>query len=210
MICGFDLDGVVVNSPQCVVSYINERLGFNLSMNDFTTYSMEDALPDTYKWIVSAAFKDSEMWRNVKLIDGAYETIKKLYEEGHEIYFVTSSLPSNLRKKINHLARNLDFLSKDYVWRHTINTQNKQMIRLDVLVDDGLFNLTGNRSYVSICFDMPYNQTDDGLIPGFYRAYNWQDVYKIIAESSFSESRLGNKTPYGQILEAEVRNEIND
>lgn len=177
---GFDLDGVVVDSPQKVTAYINERLGLNLTMDSFTTYSMEDALPDQYKWIVSAAFKDPEMWRTVKLIDGAYDTIKKLYEEGREIWFVTSSLPSNLRKKINHLARNLDFLPKDYVWLHTINTQNKQLIRLDVLVDDGLFNLVNDRTYASICFDMPYNRTDDWLIPNFYRAYGWHDVYGYI------------------------------
>lgn len=180
MILGFDLDGVVVNSPQMVIAYINERLGLNLTMDNFTTYCMEDALPDQYKWIVSAAFKDPEMWRTVKLIDGAYDTIKKLYEEGHEIWFVTSSLPSNLRKKINHLARNLDFLPKDYVWLHTINTQNKQLIRLDALVDDALFNLVSDRTYASICFDMPYNQTDDWLIPNFYRAYGWHDVYGYI------------------------------
>ena len=198
LILGFDLDGVVVDSPQKVVSYVNERLGLGLTMDDFTTYSMEDALPDQYKWIISAAFKDPEMWRTVTLIDGAYETLKRLYEEGYEIWFVTSSLPSNLRKKINHLARNLDFLPKDYVWLHTINTQNKQMIRLNVLTDDGLFNLTGDRSYTSICFDMPYNQTDDWLIPDFYRAYSWRDVYgyikaleKKVTELSFSESQLG-------------------
>ena len=65
MILGFDLDGVVVDSPQKVVIYINERLGLNLTMDNFTTYCMEDALPDQYKWIVSAAFKDPEMWRTV-------------------------------------------------------------------------------------------------------------------------------------------------
>lgn len=177
---GFDLDGVVVDSPQKVTAYINERLGLNLTMDSFTTYSMEDALPNQYKWIVSAAFKDAEMWRTVKLIDGAYNTIKKLYEEGHEIWFVTSSLPSNLRKKINHLARNLDFLPKDYVWQHTINTQCKQIIKVNILVDDGLFNLTGNRDYFSICFDMPYNQTNDSEIDNFYRAHNWDEVYSFI------------------------------
>jgi len=180
MVLGFDLDGVVVDSPQQVVNYVNERLGLNLCMNDFKTYSMEDALPDQYRWIISAAFKDCEMWRKVKLIDGAYKTIKKLYEEGHEIWFVTSSLPSNLRKKINHLARNLDFLPKDYVWLHTINTQNKQIIKVDILVDDGLFNLTGNRDYFSICFDMPYNQANDSEIDNFYRAHNWDEVYSFI------------------------------
>lgn len=176
---GFDLDGVVVDSPQQVVNYVNERLGLNLCMNDFKTYSMEDALPDQYKWIIDMAFKDPAMWKKVGLIDGAYEVIKKLWDEGHDIYFVTSSLPQNLKKKIGHLARNLDFLPKDYVWKHTINTQCKQLIRLDVLVDDALFNLIGDKEYISICMDMSYNQTTEN-IPMFIRAYNWQDIFDNI------------------------------
>lgn len=189
MLCGFDLDGVIVTSPQEVVNYVNERLGFNLTMNDFKTYSMEDALPDQYKWIISAAFRDPSMWKKVTLIDGAYDTIKALYEEGHDIYFVTSSLPVNLHKKIKHLTRSLDFFPEDYVWKHTVNTQNKQLLKLDVLCDDGLFNLVGQRDYVSICMDMPYNQTDE-LIPNFTRAKDWSEVYdkihmveKLIKES---------------------------
>ena len=176
---GFDLDGVVVDSPQQVVNYVNERLGLNLCINDFKTYSMEDALPDQYKWIIDMAFKDPAMWKKVGLIDGAYEVIKKLWDEGHNIYFVTSSLPQNLRKKIGRLSRNLDFFPKDYVWRHTINTQCKQLIRLDILVDDALFNLIGDKEYMSICIDMPYNQTNEN-IPMFTRAYNWQDIYDNI------------------------------
>lgn len=181
MIIGIDLDGVVVDSPQQVVNYINERLGLNLVIDDFKTYSMEDALPDQYKWIVEAAFMDSAMWKNVTLIDGAYENIKKIYEEGHEIYFVTSSLPSNLRKKIGHLTRCLDFFPKDYVWRHTINIHRKQLLKLDILIDDGLFNLVGQREYLSLCFDMPYNKTNDNDIPRFHRVYNWNEVYSFIS-----------------------------
>ena len=179
MVIGFDLDGTVVDSPQQVVNYVNERLDLHLTMNDFKTYSMEDALPDKYKWIIDAAFRDPLMWKKVSLIDGAYDAIKRLYDEGHDIYFVTSSLPSNLKKKIGHLTRSLDFFPADYVWQHTINIHNKQLLRLDVIVDDALFNLNGNREYYSICMDMPYNQTD-GLIPNFTRVHNWREVYSAI------------------------------
>ena len=180
MILGLDLDGTVVDSPQQVVHYINERLGLNLSMDDFKTYSMEDALPQQYKWIVDAAFRDPLMWKEVNLIEGSYKAIKKLYEDGHEIYFVTSSLPSNLKKKIGHLARNLDFFPIEYVWKHTINIHNKQLLKLDVLIDDALFNLIGKREYFSICMDMPYNQANDEEIPRFFRAYNWDEIYTFI------------------------------
>lgn len=179
MLIGFDLDGVIVDSPQRVVDYVNERLGFNLTMNDFKTYSMEDALPNQFRWIISEAFRNPTMWKKVTLIDGAYKAIKSLYEEGHDIYFVTSSLPINLHKKIKHLSRNLDFFPEDYVWKHTVNTQNKQLLKLDVLCDDGLFNLTGDRDYFSICMDMPYNQTTE-IIPNFTRARNWDEIYDKI------------------------------
>ena len=193
---GFDLDGVVVDSPQQVVNYVNERLGLNLCMNDFKTYSMEDALPDQYKWIIDTAFKDSAMWKKVGLIDGAYNTLKKVWNEGYEIYFVTSSLPQNLKKKIGHLARSLDFFPKDFVWRHTINTQYKQILKLDIHVDDALFNLLGDREYVSICVDMPYNQTSEH-IPNFYRAYNWDDIYQKIKmiESLIKENENDDVSP---------------
>lgn len=179
MLVSLDLDGVVVDSPQQVVNFINERLGLGLTMNDFTTYSMEDALPEQYRWIVSDAFMNAKMWKNVGLIDGAYETIKKLYSEGYCIYFATSSLPVNLDKKIKHLTRNLDFFPSDYVWKHTINIHNKQLLDVDIHVDDALHNLTGKRNYFSICMDMPYNQTD-AIIPNFARAKDWSEVYDKI------------------------------
>lgn len=179
MLIGFDLDGVIVDSPQKVCLYINKRLDLNLTMNDFKTYCMEDALPPKYRWIVETAFKDSALWKEVKLIDGAYDIIQRLWDEGHEIYFITSSLPENLKKKIGHLARNLSFMPYDYVWKHTINTQCKQLIKVDVLVDDALHNLTGDRDYFSICMDMPYNQTTE-IIPNFTRVKNWDEIYDRI------------------------------
>ena len=189
MIILLDLDGVVVDSPQQVVNYINERLCLGLTMNDFTTYSMEDALPECYRWIVSEAFLNPKMWKNVSLINGAYEVIKKLYSEGYKIYFATSSLPANLDKKIKHLTRNLDFFPPNYVWQHTINIHHKQLLDADILVDDALHNLTGERNYFSICMDMPYNQTN-AIIPNFTRAKDWNEVYdkvhmvaKLIKES---------------------------
>ena len=51
----------------------------------------------------------------------------------------------------------------------------KQLIRADIAIDDGLFNLIGDRTYYSICFDKPYNQTDKP-IPMFTRTYDWEDA----------------------------------
>lgn len=83
----------------------------------------------------------------------------------------------------NSFAEYLKSLPPDTVFRiwqyKRINTQYKQILKLDIHVDDALFNLLGDREYASICMDMPYNQTSEN-IPNFYRAYNWNDIYDKI------------------------------
>lgn len=181
---GIDIDCVCVNTTECLVNYINERLPVNLKLSDITTYSIEAALPEQYRWIVDAGFRDSKMWKKIEMIPYCAETIEQLYKDGFEIYFVTSSLPENLRKKINHLTRNMPFFPKDFVWRHTINIQDKSLLDLDILVDDCLGHLLNeHRHYKSIALDYPWNQLDESNEPNdFYRCKNWREIYYLIKD----------------------------
>lgn len=181
---GIDIDCVCVNTTECLVNYINERLPVNLKLNDITTYSIEAALPEQYRWIVDAGFRDSKMWKKIEMIPYCAETIEQLYKDGFEIYFVTSSLPENLRKKINHLTRNMPFFPKDFVWRHTINIQDKSLLDLDILIDDYLGHLLNERRhYRSIALDYPWNQLDESNEPNdFYRCKNWREIYYLIKD----------------------------
>lgn len=175
-----DLDNTIIRTTATLVHYINERLPVNLKMSDITTYSIESALPEQYRWIVEAGFRDKLMWKEVTLLPSAVEVIELLYNEGHDIWFATSSLPENLRKKINHLSRNLPFFPEDFVWKHTINLQDKSLLNVDVLIDDCLgYLLHPDRKYVSIVLDYPWNQTE-GNIPNLLRAYSWWGIYDII------------------------------
>lgn len=175
-----DLDNIVINTTETLVNYINERLPVNLKISDITTYSIESALPEQYRWIVEAGFRDKLMWKEVTLLPSAVEVIELLYNEGHDIWFATSSLPENLRKKINHLSRNLPFFPEDFVWRHTINLQDKSLLNVDVLIDDCLgYLLHPDRKYVGIVLDYPWNQTE-GSILNLFRAYSWWGIYDNI------------------------------
>lgn len=175
-----DIDNTIIRTTATLVHYINERLPVNLKMSDITTYSIESALPEQYRWIVEAGFRDKLMWKEVTLLPSAVEVIELLYNEGHDIWFATSSLPENLRKKINHLSRNLPFFPENFVWRHTINLQDKSLLNVDVLIDDCLgYLLHPDRKYVSIVLDYPWNQTE-GNIPNLLRAYSWWSIYDNI------------------------------
>lgn len=185
MIIGIDLDNIVVSTTEAVLDYVAERGAPKKTIADIEHYWIEKNYPPQYSLLIKEAFESKQMWKKIHLIEGAKEYIKKLYEESNEIYFVTSSLPENLRKKIAHLARNLDFFPPDYIFKHTINTQVKQLIRLDVLIDDSMSNLIGEKTYISICFDYPWNKNDEGYF--VYRCKNWEEIYNKIHEL-FDES----------------------
>ena len=177
----FDLDCVCINTTERLVEYINERLPVNLRMEDITTYSIEAALPVHYQWIVEAGFRDSIMWKGVKVLPFCPEVIDQLYSEGHEIFFATSSLPQNLRKKINHLARNLN-LPEGYVERHTINIRDKYLLNVDVLVDDCADHITHpEKKYYGIVLDYPWNRGDAvDKTPCTTRAFGWCGILEKI------------------------------
>ena len=188
---GIDLDNVVVNTTEAVIEYLNERVpNLHLKMDDIKEYWMEKNLPPGYSLLVQEAFESKHMWKKVKMIKGAKKFIRQLREDGHEIYFVTSSLPENLRKKIKHLTRELAFYDEDYVWKHTINIHKKQLINLDVLIDDCLDNLTGDKTYKSICFDYPWNR-QVGFSEDMERCKDWAEIYETIRRISRHRIQCG-------------------
>ena len=176
-----DIDNVITNTTECVIDYINERLpDVNLKMEDITAYWIENSLPPEYHWIAPMAFEDKKMWKKVKLIDGAAEYIQKLYEDGHEIYFATATTAENFRKKVSFLTRSFPFFPDGYVRMHSISIKHKQLLDVDVLIDDYLDNLIGERRYFSICFAYPWNEDAPYQPVKFRRVKNWKGAYSTI------------------------------
>jgi 5'(3')-deoxyribonucleotidase len=60
-----------------------------------------------------------------------------------------------------------------------IVTSKKQMIRGDVLIDDGVHNLEGG-DYVKILMTAPHNRGSDAEKNGMIRVHNWRQVEEVI------------------------------
>ena len=157
-----------------------EDTGERLSLADIKTYSIEDYVGEQYKKDFHKIFLDKRVWKRVKLLPDCVETIKKLHDEGHEIYFVTATETANIHKKFGFLQRTFPFIN---VRKRLICTHNKQMIKVDVLIDDCFDNLVGGE-YEGILFDYPWNRYCDvyDTYDGIYRVYGWKSVPRIIRE----------------------------
>ena len=62
-----------------------------------------------------------------------------------------------------------------------IVTNKKQLVRGDVLIDDGVHNLIGGE-YYKILVDAPYNRAFDAESHGIRRVRGWDEIIAIIDE----------------------------
>ena len=174
-----DIDGVLNTLDTTVIEVYNEDSGDSLSPQDITEYHIEKFVKPEYRENFKNYFLDKRVWQRINVIGGCQDAIKKLWDEGYSIIFVTKTECENLVKKRNWLNRTFPFIGANNMRKILFSAPNKQLIRADIAIDDSLDNLLGDRTYYSICYDKPYNQTDK-LIPMFTRAYSWQNIYDSI------------------------------
>jgi len=122
---------------------------------------------------------------------GARKNIKRLRKDGHKIYIISKRVFTCREDFVGKLARS--FL-KNWLWRNRI--RYKEIIfcdseisdskkeaciekNIDIMIDDEQVNIDAIAPIAKvICFDAAYNRDCEG--ENITRAYNWNDVYKLI------------------------------
>ena len=77
------------------------------------------------------------------------------------------------------LFRRFPFIS----WDQVIITSRKQLIKGDVLIDDGIHNLEGG-DYIKILMTAPHNRDYDAEGNGMIRVHNWKQIKEVIDQLS--------------------------
>ena len=179
MIIGIDVDNTIVNTTSCVIAQHYADTGEKLSLDDIKSYYIENYVSDDYKDDFHLIFYKKEMWKRVKVIPHCVEVIKRLHDRGDSIYFVTSTEPQNITKKARFLQRTFSFLD---IRKCLITTHCKQMIGVDILIDDCIDNVVG-ADYYSILMDYPWNSTaifDEAEYDNIFRVFDWLQVEPMI------------------------------
>ncbi len=115
-------------------------------------------------------------------IEGAPRFLKQLIDDGHSVYVVTSTHFSVISQKLERVIfRYFPFLSR----KDIIVCSNKQLIRGDVLIDDGVHNLVGGE-YDKLLMSAPYNEDFDAEGNGMTRVGSWEEIYAVISRLSRS------------------------
>lgn len=197
-----DMDDTIENLLVHWIDWLNEAYGTSVDAEEIRSWNIQEAFPDLTAEQVYEPLLLDEFWFRVTPKPDAQEYLQTLADDGHEIYITTSSNYKTIPVKMEHvLFKYFPWLD----WDHVIIASRKQMIRGDVMVDDGPHNLEGGR-YYKILMDAPHNRDytppDDPIFPkriseakcgarflplfdateanNMIRARNWQEVYAVI------------------------------
>lgn len=188
-----DMDDVLENLSFAWVEWLNNEYGTEVEWNSTRDWDMSKSFPDLTPAQIYSPLYDDDFWQTVKPIDGAADVLKKLIDDGHQLYVVTTSNYTTLKTKMD------DVLFKFYPfldWNNVIVTANKQMIRGDVLIDDGPHNLMGGE-YKKILMDAPHNRDFKEWFYGINRVHSWEEVYTLISNGFGDRPYVGIKTHTG-------------
>jgi len=197
-----DMDDTIENLLVHWIGWLNEAYGTSVDAEEIRSWNIQEAFPSlTTKQVYEPLLLD-EFWLRVTPKPDAQDYLQTLADDGHEIYITTSSNYKTIPVKMEQvLFKYFPWLD----WDHVIIASKKQMIRGDVMVDDGPHNLEGGR-YYKILMDAPHNRgyipPDDPIfsprigeakcgarfLPLFdaigtnnmIRARNWEEVYAVI------------------------------
>ena len=173
---GIDLDDTIENLLVAWIAWLNKEHNLNISIDDVTGWEMGNLYPMlTSEQIFAPLFLDS-FWSTVEPKQDAIYYVDQLIKDGQDVYIITSSHYATIKSKVEAII-NRYFPAID--WKHIITTNNKKLIRCDIMVDDGPHNLE-NGNYIRILFDAPHNKDYPAEENKMKRVHNWEEAYNLI------------------------------
>ena len=117
----------------------------------------------------------------------ASEVIKKLKDDGNEIYIVTARYLTERNNEdgekmrkivVNWLAeQKIDY--DEIIFSPEDKKENCKKYNIDIMIEDKVDNINKISSIIPvICFHAGYNNECKGK--NIYRVYNWYDIYNLI------------------------------
>lgn len=178
-----DIDNTLCTTTRALCSQFNAYTGENLKLEDIKAYRIEDWVKPQYKSLIPALFHDANMWKRVEPLSHCRAVLLKLVEEGHEIYYATSTTTNNLCKKKAWCQRNFPFIDAE---KAMIGIKHKQLLNVDILIDDCSDYLLGG-TYKGILLDYPWNRDFECDAKTNFRAHDWYDVLNAVCRIKENE-----------------------
>ena len=171
-----DVDNVICNLQDAVISLFNERHGTNYTLDDFNDYNVENVLPLKEAVLMKDMYSESGIYDYVKPLAGSQDGLKKLVDDGHSVYLVTDTPPQIYNEKVEWIKHFFPYIDQGRI----VAMKHKHMFKCDLMIEDNANNLLSGVSYHRVCMDYPWNKNVKDHVYDIHRCNNWDDVLNIV------------------------------
>lgn len=175
-----DVDEVLNDLMTKTIIMYNNKYNAHLSIEDFTDYDIFKDLPYDDAEKLVALWQEEELWNSLEPRKGAQRGIKKLVDDGHEVYLATSTHYKNFAWKVEWLQHYFGMVST----KNIICIGNKGLLNCDVLIDDCVDNLLANKLCHRVLLDCHWNQHVRDDVRLITRVHNWDEIIEVVNKIS--------------------------
>lgn len=189
---GIDIDGVLTNVEQFEIEYGSKFY--------FENTSKHLVNPNGYgsKQIFNGSQAEDNLFWGKAIYDYikypardfASEVIKKLKNDGNEIYIVTARTSDllycdisteNMKEIVIDWLNRYNIIYDNIVWTGKDKKSECEKNKIDIMIDDSPKHINALSEFIPvICYDARYNKMCNGK--NILRCYSWYDIYdKILA-----------------------------
>ena len=154
---GLDVDDILYDCNAYALERLNEkRVGEPpLTIYDIRGWGRGESAVDARL----AYFSSPEFVQSQPVLPGAKEFVRRLADVA-EVFFVTAVPPACMSARALRLAEDFPYIPQDNI---LIGTR-KDMVNLDILLDDGAHNITRTPATYPVLFRRPWNSHLSGLL----------------------------------------------
>jgi 5'(3')-deoxyribonucleotidase len=153
------MDDVLTQTNQAWVDRYNTDWDDDHTLEDIKGWNFHIWVKPDCSYKVYDYLKEQGFYRSFKPVVGAIEGVRRLMDMGHDVVIATAA-PLNAPLCIEEKK---EWLREYMPWFNLANLfpiHRKELIRGDVLFDDGTHNLRDFKG-ISVCMDRPWNRGED-------------------------------------------------
>ncbi|MCL2285601.1 MAG: hypothetical protein FWC32_04465 [Firmicutes bacterium] len=170
-----DIDDVLNNLLECWVELLNKKYNLNACAQSLKEWNVQAIYPTLTVEEVYRPNYENEIWGMISPRPTSIEYLKKMIDDGHDVVIITAAVYETLPAKMDWLFSAFPYLS----WENVIITRRKQLVKADVMIDDGIHNLEGG-DFFKILMDAPNNREYDAAANGMVRVHTIKEAYEVI------------------------------
>jgi len=178
MIVGVDIDNVIADTEKRLRAWLYDTKGLKIEREDITSYALDTVpgMDEHTLGLIIKEFRQGDIFLDLEVMDGARETLDRLYGNGHRLILVTSR-PQIVEEKTR---RWLD--DKAIPFHELIFNENSKVngTPYEVFIEDqGNFatELADDGTFV-LLYDAPWNRHVEH--DNMDRVFNWDDIHRFM------------------------------